>query len=196
MKKNRKGFTLIELLVVIAIVAILAVVVVVVLNPAELLKQARDSNRVSDLATLKSAVSLYLVDATSANLASSTGGYGVCYLSTISGNGTTTAKCGVFSQAYYTANSSVTAATYRNRDSTGWVPVNFAQISYGSPLSNLPVDPTNNTSYYYSYSATTTGGNYFEFAAWIESAKYRTGSSAVVTTSTIYETGNQPGLTL
>ena len=57
MKNNKKkGFTLIEFLVVIAIIAILAVVVVLTLNPAELLRQARDSNRVSDFATFKSAI--------------------------------------------------------------------------------------------------------------------------------------------
>src|SRR5271163_765603 len=65
MRKNnkfRKGFTLIELLVVIAIIAILAVVVILTLNPAELLRQARDSNRESDFATLKSAIGLYSAD--------------------------------------------------------------------------------------------------------------------------------------
>ena len=61
-RKNRKGFTLIELLVVIAIIAVLAVVVVLTLNPAELLRQARDSNRLSDFATMKSAISLYATD--------------------------------------------------------------------------------------------------------------------------------------
>src|ERR1700735_5458636 len=60
--KNRSGFTLIELLVVIAIIAILSVVVVLTLNPAELLRQARDSNRVSDFATIKSAMGLYGAD--------------------------------------------------------------------------------------------------------------------------------------
>src|SRR5471030_3210736 len=60
--KNRSGFTLIELLVVIAIIAILSVVVILTLNPAELLRQARDSNRVSDFATLKSALGLYAAD--------------------------------------------------------------------------------------------------------------------------------------
>ncbi|KKW47096.1 MAG: hypothetical protein UY99_C0042G0007, partial [Parcubacteria group bacterium GW2011_GWA1_59_11] len=43
----RSSFTLIELLVVIAIVAILSAVVIITLNPAELLKQSRDSNRLS-----------------------------------------------------------------------------------------------------------------------------------------------------
>jgi len=60
--KTQKGFTLIELLVVIAIIAILAVVVVLTLNPAELLRQARDSNRISDFATIKSTISLYQED--------------------------------------------------------------------------------------------------------------------------------------
>jgi len=44
---KRSAFTLIELLIVIAIIAILSIVVILVLNPAQLLKQSRDSNRVS-----------------------------------------------------------------------------------------------------------------------------------------------------
>ena len=49
---RRESFTLIELLVVLALVAILSVVVILTLNPAELIKQARDSNRLSDLPQL------------------------------------------------------------------------------------------------------------------------------------------------
>lgn len=59
---QRKSFTLIELLVVLALVAILSVVVVVTLNPAELLKQARDSNRLSDLATINTSLNLFSAD--------------------------------------------------------------------------------------------------------------------------------------
>ena len=61
---SRNGFTLIELLIVIAILAILAVVVVLVLNPAELLRQSRDANRLSDLATMNSALGIFSVDTT------------------------------------------------------------------------------------------------------------------------------------
>ena len=53
-----KGFTLIELLIVIGILAVLATITVLVLNPAQLFAQARDSQRVSDLSTLRSAISL------------------------------------------------------------------------------------------------------------------------------------------
>src|ERR1700691_308696 len=63
----KKGFTLIEILVVIAIIAILAAVVVLTLNPAELLRQSRDANRVSDMATLTSALSLYNTDQSGAS---------------------------------------------------------------------------------------------------------------------------------
>ncbi len=126
-KKQKSGFTLIELLVVIAIIAILAVVVVLTLNPAELLKQSRDSSRISDLGTLKSGVSLYLVDTVSPNIASSTLGYSACYLSSTGSNATTTAKCGTFIGGY-TANVTATVASYKNNNSTGWLPVNFSQI--------------------------------------------------------------------
>ena len=62
-RKKRGGFTLIELLIVIAIIAILAVAVVITLNPAEMLAQGRDANRLSDLSTFNSAMNLYNEDA-------------------------------------------------------------------------------------------------------------------------------------
>ena len=46
--RMKKGFTLVELLIVIGIVAILATIVVLVINPVELLKESRDSRRLSD----------------------------------------------------------------------------------------------------------------------------------------------------
>ncbi len=51
-ERKEKAFTLIELLVVIAILAVLAVAVTLILNPAELIRQGRDSIRLSDLATI------------------------------------------------------------------------------------------------------------------------------------------------
>ena len=59
---NRKGFTLIELLVVIAILAVLAVAVTLILNPAELVRQGRDSTRLSDIGTVHRAIGLYFAD--------------------------------------------------------------------------------------------------------------------------------------
>lgn len=60
--KSREGFTLIELLVVIAIIGILAAVVVLAINPVEMMRKGRDSNRESDMATLSKALDIYIVD--------------------------------------------------------------------------------------------------------------------------------------
>src|SRR3989344_4327362 len=59
-RKQAKGFTLIELIIVITILVILGIVVVMLIDPAEILAQSRDSQRISDLATIKGAVQLVL----------------------------------------------------------------------------------------------------------------------------------------
>jgi prepilin-type N-terminal cleavage/methylation domain-containing protein len=48
-----KGFTLIELLVAIAILATLAVTVILVVNPAQLLKEAREKDAANQSQTFK-----------------------------------------------------------------------------------------------------------------------------------------------
>ena len=176
---EERGFTLIELLVVIAIIAILSVVVILSLNPAELLRQSRDSSRISDVATLKSAISLYLVDVVSPNLASGTLGYGGAYfsgpISNMSNTPSTTWGIGTI------ASTSIVGTTTRNNNSSGWVPVNFSAISAGAPFGVLPVDPTNATSsnLVYGYVATSSLG--FKLAAHMESGKYGfNGSNDVV----------------
>lgn len=166
--RKDRGFTLIELLVVIAIVAILAVVVIITLNPAALLQQSRDSNRLSDVGTLTSAMNLY----GSENVGNgSLGTPGVLYISIPDPTATTTAgtNCaGVgLSGNYHCAASS----TYRAVNGNGWVPVNLTNLNIQPPLPVLPVDPTNTTSSgeYYEYE---TNGTSWEFAAYPESQKY------------------------
>src|SRR5690348_2992329 len=136
--KNRKGFTLIELLVVIAIIAVLAVVVILSLNPAELLRQARDSNRVSDMATLKSAIALFQADVATSSV-SALGTYSVLYADSASAAAATSTYIGSPTGAWGFATTSVstlTSSTSRNVDGTGWIPVNFTAISSGSPIGN------------------------------------------------------------
>ncbi len=188
---TKKGFTLIELLVVIAIIAILAVVVILTINPAQLLKQARDSNRISDLATLKSALSLYLADYPQAVLASS---YTTCYMYA---PGTSTAQCGgMFTTAYATNATSTSRAV----NGSGWIAgPNFNNMSSGVPFGQLPIDPVNNASYYYAYAATSSNMT-FKIAAFMESTKYSaSGTSDVVSTdgginNNAYEVGSNVGL--
>ena len=186
---HSKGFTLVELLVVIAIVAVLSTVVIITLNPAELLKQTRDSNRISDMATLKSAVSLYLADATTPSLGSAT----LCYESTTLAP--TSTGCG----GLFAGTRTTTQGDSRTVDGTGWIPVNFNGISSGSPLGNLPIDPLNNETYFYAYAAS---GGVFEVNSNMESNRYVNGGSEDVESkdggnkADNYEAGNAPSLAL
>lgn len=61
-KKMNKGFTLIELLIVIAIIAILAAVAFVALDPLTRFRDARDSNRWTDITAILSAIKVDQVD--------------------------------------------------------------------------------------------------------------------------------------
>jgi len=197
------GFTLIELLVVIAIIAVLAVVVVLTLNPAELLRQSRDANRVSDMSTLTSALNLYSADQ-SGSASFNMGSSSVVYVSIPDPAATSTAgtNCSSLGLAtlpsiyiYHCASSS----TYRNVNGAGWIPVNLMNISSGAPLGDLPVDPTNNSSsrLYYTY---TTNGTQYEVTSVMESQKYQVaGSNDVISSdggplASVYEKGSKLGL--
>jgi prepilin-type N-terminal cleavage/methylation domain-containing protein len=168
--RPRKGFTLIELLVVIAIIAIISTVVILVLNPAELVRQSRDANRISDMSVLKSAVSYYLASALSPNIGTST-----CYESAPTGFATTTCATWFPSQGA-TSTTSSTATT-----GTGWIPINFLSLTGGSPIGALPQDPltaagTNDRVHLYTYIASSTSLT-FKLDAHLESQKYGNGGT-------------------
>ncbi|MBP6883703.1 MAG: type II secretion system protein [Candidatus Pacebacteria bacterium] len=64
MKKlsRNKGFTLIEILVVIGIIAILATIVIIAINPSRQFKQARDTQRTSNVNAILNAIGQYVAD--------------------------------------------------------------------------------------------------------------------------------------
>lgn len=188
LRREAKGFTLIELLIVIAILAVLSVVVILTLNPAELLRQARDSTRVSDMATYKSAIALYLADVVSPSIGSNSN----CYAHASStGPACTTDSRFAGGTATTTANVNVTG--------TGWIPINFGAISSGAPISVEPVDPTNNSTYYYSYRPGS-GGTTYKIVVNMESTKYAKGGASDVEntdggiSSSTYEVGTDLAL--
>lgn len=179
-----KGFTLLELLIVIAILAVLATVAVLVINPVEYLRQARDSQRIGDLAAVKGAIDLYLTTPTPDLTVG------------VSGNA---ARCMVGTALVKPFLMGCSTNAVRAVDGTGWVSVNFGLLPGGSPLTTLPQDPTNNEFYYYAYAANETANTY-ELNAKLESVKFATDQDLDGTdggdNAAWYEIGNDPGLNL
>lgn len=157
-----KGFTLTELLITVGVIAMIGGGTALAFDPAEIMRQTRDEQRMADLNIMKSAITQYLKQIPKANLTYEPSGYGfhdVCF------NGTS------FAQILYSAphanvgcawgvddvlegtdaNGKFNGNFYCRYDSsgsningTGWVPVNFTLIPGGSPIKSLPVDPINN----------------------------------------------------
>ncbi len=164
-----RSFTLVELLIVIGILAILTAAVVVVLNPAELLKQARDSKRLQDLTSVDQ--SLNVSQAIYPDI--SLGTASTVYVS-IADTTSTCANLGLPTLPSGWSYNCVTSANLINSDGTGWIPVNFQDASLvgAIQMSALPIDPTNTTStgLYYTY---VMGGSW-EITALTEAEKHDT----------------------
>jgi len=147
-----KGFTLLELLIVITIISVLSVILIVALNPAETLKKARDTQRLSDLASLKTAIGIYVTSKTSPQLDGTSGTANALCQTTA---GTYDAADKMWYSAVVTddfvdggvavpvTGAAESAGTAGKIDGTGWVKINLGSISGGSPISNLPIDPVN-----------------------------------------------------
>lgn len=188
-KDSKKGFTLLELLIVIGVLAVLATATLLVLNPVEILRQSRDSTRISDIASLKNAISIYITGVDDPDLDGGTTSCAtLCYVNASS----VSANCGG-------RHSSKTTSEDLDRtiDATGWVPVAFSDIPGGSPISVLPIDPNNNSTLFYSYACDNTNKT-FELNTVFESTKYLTTENYDGTdggnSATTYEVGTDPNL--
>jgi len=167
--------------------------VVVTINPAEMLKKTRDTKRISDLDALRTALNLYVTDVGNLNAVSTTN----CYLYVATGN--TFTGTGTGCSGYVTSSSQVSTGG-------GWIPLNFATISSGSPLAALPIDPK------LTYTGGTDGGGWhtyifrasaasttFKLMANMESTYYSNGGTGDVegtdggASTTIYEVGSDVG---
>jgi len=184
----KKGFTLLELLIVIGILAILSTTMIIVINPAEMLKKARDSQRIADLSTLKTAISYYITDAAVPSIGATT----QCFSSNVTG-----CTC---------LNLTASTSTTQVIDGTGWIPIVFTGVTGGSPIANLPQDPnastlTGNPSRYYVYLTSSTTTNTFTLVANMESIYYSNGGTGNVESTdggnidTLYEVGTTQILT-
>ncbi len=165
--KTKKGFTLLELLIVIGILAILSTTVVLVINPAQLLKKARDSQRISDLNTVKTAIAYYVTE-------------------------TGTPSMGIVAQTYSdvisvncTGHAAAATTTALTTGGAGWIPINFDGMTGGSPIGSLPSDPNPtvfgaNPGRYYTYLVANVTNFTFLLTANMESTYYSNGQTGDV----------------
>lgn len=190
---KKKGFTLLELLIVIGILAILATTVTIVLNPAELLRQARDSQRLGDLQSLNTAVNLYASTyaTTTLFIGTSTLAGGSCSIASVTANPFGGSACNPTSGSGNVYGVKV--------DGTGWATVDLTKVSTGAPLAALPIDPLNTITNFYGLKASSTM-NVWEIVGNLESTKYTVDQNLEANdggnSATLYEIGSDPGLDL
>ena len=192
----KRGFTLIELLIVIAIVAVLAIAIVIILNPTELLKQARDSTRLSDLDNLNKAIALFSAQ----DSAGPIGDSDKIYVSLPDTDNQDPAECDEYTTTNLLPLPPATFSyvckkidDYRKINGDGWIPIDFRTLAAGPPLSILPVDPVN----------TVANGLYFTYVrggSWKLTALFESQKKAKVMASDggpdvgIYEVGTNLNL--
>jgi prepilin-type N-terminal cleavage/methylation domain-containing protein len=156
MKKTSEGFTLLELLIVITIIAILSVALVFVLNPAETLAKSRDTQRLADLSTLKTALGIYLTSSSTPQLDGSGGTLNdKCdggtaaneklwvSVSTASESISDATPPSGWTQLASSWQQPATVASSTLVNGTGWIPIKLSGLVGGAPISSMPLDPIN-----------------------------------------------------
>ncbi len=213
---TNKGFTLIELIVTVSILAVLVTILVVAINPAEQLARARDSRRAADLDALKSAINLYIAQATTTpNLDGAVSANNRCKGDTVTsdqptmfanntaGNATSVSATWIYVTTSTLQDIISSAAASSTNNAISWLPVALGLTPGGSPLEKVPLDPTSgDSSYYYSFVCDITSGvrNFELNENAFESTYFKTDLDLDGTdggnSATKYEVGNDPGLDL
>lgn len=209
-----EGFTLIELIITIAVIAALATTVILVINPVNLFKEARDSQRIADVEQMNRAASFYAANVGDIPTAICNG---MCHVGlptdllnnhNMVGLGSAQ-KCG---NRYNNGNNGTTVtSTVQSVNANGWPGIDLTAISLGAPLSAWPLDPktviTLNgsnliifaSSFYYSfacYADPVTASTGWEFSTNLESVRYASSNAETDggTDLRLYEVGTNVGL--
>lgn len=176
------GFTIVELLVVIVVLGILAAIVVAILKPGEIMLQASDSSRVSDIKSIDQALNI-------ASIAGSPLGSTNTIYTSLPDTSATCANLTLPTIPTGWQYACVTLANVANSNGTGWIPVDLSPN-----LSRLPIDPTNlSTSNYYTY---VTDGAKYHLSSVVSSEVNKFGGSKNITATdggsnlSLYETGS------
>ena len=162
-KNKNKSFTLLELLIVISILAIISSIIILVINPAEAIRKSRDTRRINDLNSINSLVNLYLID-NPEGFSFSIDDPDIC---------TSRKPCKSYCcvrDGSYICDGSCSKKESMDLSGSGWIPIDFSSnISGGSPITNLPIDPVNDNNYYYIF---VKGSPDYEINTKLESSYY------------------------
>ena len=182
--QDKRGFTLLELLIVIAIIAVLSAILIFVLNPAETLRKGRDSERISDLATINRALAFYITTSFNPDL-DGDGTRGVCGTNVFAArnNASAITDTEIAEKTLKTTAPTGDSNSPAN-DGSGWIPINLASLTGGSPISRFPLDPSYRVAnvgavtdddllYLYGCDTDTT----YELNANLESSQFKSGGS-------------------
>ncbi|HZX01211.1 MAG TPA: type II secretion system protein, partial [Candidatus Paceibacterota bacterium] len=168
-RQSVSAFTLVELLIVVGILAVLSTTAVVFLNPLGQLQQARDSNRLTGLESVRQTLSLL-------NLGNSPPSFGSSNVIYVSLPDDTSPNCASWNLpapptgwSYACQNE----ANFKKVNGSGWLPIDLTSTTFSTTSAVLPTDPQNNTTNYYYYVYDSTTGAY-ELGAVLEADKNQT----------------------
>jgi len=133
--KDGEGFTFTNFLIIIVIICAVVLFVLWIIKPTETLQKTRDNQRFTDTTDITTAINLYLADGKTFN---------VTGLNNLTG---------------YSSIDLEKVSAQKN-DGTGWIKLDFASIASGAPITLLPIDPTNNDKYHYTFGVNKLNGTY------------------------------------
>jgi prepilin-type N-terminal cleavage/methylation domain-containing protein len=178
----KKGFTYIELLISIALIAFIISLIVVAFNPASYFSRSRDLKRLKDLQTLANALTIYFAysfnpdpDGPELSKRGMNQEYPTIFISVPYDIEEVFDNCFDPFSNQYVQIYQVSKNNLQRINGTGWVPVNFTEVS-AIPISELPIDPINSFSsgYFYAYAFKVKPFK-FEITAALEYKRFRFG---------------------
>ncbi len=168
MKKTdlHHGFTGIELLIVVGAISLLIYSIIITLQPIEILKESRDTERLADLGVLSSALNYHLANSSSSKLSNSEDFS--CDLHF--GASSKTAENSPWS------NKTLAHGGIFELDGSGWIAIDLTTSNIGLYDEHLPKDPLNNEKFFYAFSCDELLRS-FELNANLESKRFRSEGS-------------------
>ncbi len=160
---EKKTFTLFEMLISLTVLALIIGMLISIIKPHEIYKKIRDNQRISDLNYLETNIKTYLLNINTSSIYT-TSTLNRVFLSIQLPSNATNTNCKNYFPDLPSLPSGweyVCSKNPTSTDGTGWIPIDFRNY-LAFQIQNLPLDPFNNSIYYYSFVAS--GSNFAIYA--------------------------------